>query len=134
MQSQDEDLRERYCYEWARYELSLIKLDPASVDLDDMLQHYNYRSLAPLEAHYMVHQCFLPDNYILDNAGALAGIPTAIVHGRYDVICPPRDAYPLPRSLPGSRMHFVCAGHSASEEAIRETLIAELARFSQELE
>jgi len=86
--------------------------------------------LAPLEAHYMVHQCFLPDNYVLDNAGALSGIPTAIVHGRYDVICPPRDAYTLHQFLPGSRLHFVCAGHSASEEAIREALIAELARFA----
>jgi proline iminopeptidase len=133
MQSSDENVRERYCYEWARYELSLVKLDPASVDLDDMLTHYNYRSLAPLEAHYMAHQCFLPDNYILDNAAALSGIPTAIVHGRYDVICPPRDAYTLHRFLPDSRMNFVCAGHSASEGAIRETLVAELARFAKEL-
>jgi proline iminopeptidase len=133
MQSPDETQRERYCYEWARYELSLIKLDPASVDLDDMLNHYNYRSLAPLEAHYMAHQCFLPDDYILDNVGVLSGIPTAIVHGRYDVICPPRDAYTLHQFLPDSRLHFVCAGHSASEEAIREVLIAELARLSTEL-
>lgn len=134
MESDDEDERERYRREWARYELSLIKLDPASVDLEEMLRHYNYRSLAPLEAHYMANQCFLPDGYILDNAAALEGIPATIVHGRYDVICPPRDAYALHGRLPGSALHFVCAGHSAGEEAIGEKLRAELARFTRELQ
>ncbi len=133
MQSDDEDVRERFCYEWARYELSLIKLDPDSFDLDDLLEHYNYRSLAPLEAHYMASRCFIPDNYILDNASLLAGIPTSIVHGRYDVVCLARDAYKLHRHLPGSAMHFVCAGHSASEDAIKEKLVAELRRFAEML-
>ncbi len=131
MQSDDEDVRERFCYEWARYELSLIKLDPDSVDLDDLLEHYNYRSLAPLEAHYMAGQCFIPDNYILGNASTLAGIPTSIVHGRYDVICLAQDAYKLHQHLPGSQMHFVSAGHSASEEAIKGKLMAELGRFAE---
>ncbi len=130
MQSADQDVRGRFCYEWAHYELSLIKLDAASLDMDEMLEHYNYRSLAPLEAHYVVNRCFLPDKYVLDHAGTLAGIPASIVHGRYDVICPPRDAYELHRRLPDSAMHFVCAGHSASEPKIREKLIEELGRLS----
>ncbi len=130
MRSADEEVRERYCYEWAHYELSLIKLDAASLDMDEMLEHYNYRSLAPLEAHYVVNRCFLPDKYVLDHAGTLAGIPASIVHGRYDVICPPRDAYELHRRLPDSAMHFLCAGHSASEPKIREKLIEELGRLS----
>ena len=130
MQSPDEDVRERFCYEWAHYELSLIKLDTASLDMKEMLEHYNYRSLAPLEAHYVVNQCFLPDRYILDHADTLSGIPAAIVHGRYDVICPPQDAYELHKTLAGSTLHFVCAGHSASESAIREKLIEELARLT----
>ncbi len=32
-------------------------------------------------------------DYILDNASVLDGIPTSIVHGRYDVICLAQDAY-----------------------------------------
>jgi proline iminopeptidase len=130
MQSPDEDVRERFCFEWGQYELSLIKLDAASVDVGEMLEHYNYRSLAPLEAHYVVNRCFLPDRYILDNAATLAGIPASIVHGRYDVICPAQDAYELHRALPDSALHFVCAGHSASETEIRKALVAELARLT----
>ena len=133
MQSDDEDVRERFCYEWARYELLLIKLDPDSLDLDDLLKHYNYRSLSPIEAHYMAGRCFRPDDYILDNASALADIPTSIVHGRYDVICLARDAYKLHQHLPGSAMHFVCAGHSASEELVKGKLVAELGRFAESL-
>ncbi|MCH7491604.1 MAG: prolyl aminopeptidase [Gemmatimonadetes bacterium] len=133
MCSSDEDVRERFCYEWARYELSLIKLDAASIDMKDMLEHYNYRSLAPLEAYYMANRCFLAEDYVLRNAERLVGIPTSIVHGRYDVICPAQQAYDLHAKLPGSRLHFVLAGHSASETAIREKLIGELERFARDL-
>ncbi len=111
--------------------MSLTKLDPDSFDLDDLLEHYNYRSLAPLEAHYMAARCFIPDNSILDNASALAGIPTSIVHGRYDIICLAQDACKLHQHLPGSQMHFVCAGHSASEEAIKGKLVTELGRLAE---
>ena len=130
MRSSDEEIRERYCYEWAHYELSLIKLDEAAVNMTEMLEHYNYRSLAPLEAHYMANRCFLPEGYILDHVGVLANTPASIVHGRYDIICPARDAYELHRRWPDSQLHFVCAGHSASEEAIRDKLIAEMDRFA----
>ena len=127
----DED-RERFTYEWARYELSLIKLnwlnwlDWQGADLDEMLEHYNYRSLAPLEAHYMANACFLPDRYILDRLGDIPRVPTSIVHGRYDVLCPPRPAYELHRGLEGSTLSFVRAGHSSSEEAIRAALVEQL--------
>ncbi|HSF18454.1 MAG TPA: prolyl aminopeptidase [Vicinamibacteria bacterium] len=126
MLSGDERERERYCYEWARYELALLKLDWTETPMRELLEHYNYRSLAPLEAHYTAHGFFLPEDYILRNAGALEGKPVSIVHGRYDMLCPPRQAFELHRNLPGSTLRYVRAGHSSSEEAIRAALIEEL--------
>lgn len=129
MQSEDEQRRERFTYEWALYELSCIKLDLPFTEVEGLLEEYSYRSLAPLEAHYMANHCFVPDGYVLDHADVLADIPTAIVHGRYDAICLARDAYRLHQSLAGSTLQFVCAGHSASEPAIASQLRTELANM-----
>jgi proline iminopeptidase len=131
MTSGPERERERFCYEWARYELSIIKLDWPGSDSEvaEILGHYNYRSLAPLEAHYMANRCFLPENYLLANAGRLPAVPVSIVHGRYDVLCPPKDAYELHRRIPDSRLRYVPAGHASSEPAIREALVSELERL-----
>jgi proline iminopeptidase len=133
MTSDDEDARERFAYEWALYELSCVKLDTTPADVAAMLDAYSYRSLAPLEAHYMAHQCFLPDDYILNGVDGIAHIPASIVHGRYDAICLARDAYRLHLGLPGSRLTFVCAGHSASEPAIADALVIELRRLAASL-
>lgn len=128
MASDDDAERERFCYEWARYELSLVKLDGPGDDLDELLRHYSYRSLAPLEAHYIGNNCFLPDGYILEHAPELT-MPSVIVHGRYDVICPAEQAYRLHRALPNARVRFVTAGHSSSEPAIHAALIEEAAEL-----
>jgi proline iminopeptidase len=133
MQADDEQRRELFTYEWALYELSCIKLELPPTEVEGLLEHYSYRSLAPLEAHYMAHQCFVPDNYVLDHANVLAGIPTSIVHGRYDAICLARDAYRLHQSLRGSTLQFVCAGHSASEPAIARALRAELGNMAMRM-
>lgn len=127
-----EEERERFTYEWARYELSLLKLDWEATDLEEMLEHYNYRSLAPLEAHFTANDFFLPDGYILEHLDHLPDVPVSIVHGRYDVLCPPRPAYELHGRIEGSVLHFVRAGHSSGEEAIRKALIDELKRWVDE--
>ena len=41
-------------------------------------------------------------------------------------------SYDLHAKLPCSRLHFVVAGHSASETAIREKLVQELERFAKD--
>lgn len=50
---------------------------------------------AQIEAHYFDNNLFLPAGYLLDNAHILANIPTHIVHGRYDQVCPLTQAESL---------------------------------------
>lgn len=38
--------------------------------------------------HYEMNHEFIPDNYIIDSIETIAHIPTIIVHGRYDILCP----------------------------------------------
>lgn len=79
---------------------------------------------ARIEAHYFVHNCFLEDGQILRNAYKIRGIPTSIVHGRLDLLCPPQAAWRLHHALPGSDLHLIVgAGHGAREPGTLEKLI-----------
>lgn len=50
---------------------------------------------AKMFIYYEMHHEFIPDNYILDNINKISHIPTVIVHGRYDVLCPLEKAKQL---------------------------------------
>ena len=80
-------------------------------------------SLARLEAHYFRHGMFLQPDQLLRDAGKLRHIPTTIVHGRYDIICPVKTALDLHRALPEAELHIVLAGHSSADPAIVDALV-----------
>ena len=51
-------------------------------------------------------------------------IPTVIVQGRYDVVCPAKSAWDLHREFPESKLHLVqTAGHSCYEKGITSKLV-----------
>ncbi len=125
MREGDKQTKHTLTYEWARYEMSLLHLQTNEKRIDEDLQKLSFESLSPIEIHYMLNNCFLSKNYILDNLKKLANKPTTIVQGRYDVICPPKSAYILHKALPHSSLYFVVAGHSSSESEITKKLIEE---------
>ena len=80
--------------------------------------------MARIEAHYFINNSFLEDNALLKNADKLKGIPTWIVHGRYDVVCPIEQAYLLHQAMPEAEFNIIRdAGHSAFEPGITDRLI-----------
>ena len=87
------------------------------------------------EAHYFSNDCFLRPNQLLDDANRLAGIPTVIIQGRYDFLCPPATSAMLAQKLPGSRVVTIeNAGHAMSEPGVFEAMkraIAEVARIAR---
>jgi len=83
-----------------------------------------------IENYYMANQCFLNEGQLLENADKLTNIPTIIVNGRYDVICPPITAYKLHKKLPKSKLWIIEAvGHSASEPGIEAALVKAVKEF-----
>ncbi|MGI9302480.1 MAG: prolyl aminopeptidase [Gammaproteobacteria bacterium] len=122
--SSDEAERLAAAKEWSVWEgrtLSL-KTDP------DIVSHFagahTALGIARIECHYFVNDCFMAPNQLLDNAARLHGIPGAIVHGRYDVICPVDQAYALHDAWPEADFTVVPdAGHAASEPGIVDALI-----------
>jgi proline iminopeptidase len=88
-------------------------------------------AFARIECHYFVNRGFFESpTQLLDGMSALAGVPAVLVHGRYDVICPPRNAWRLHRAWPGSELCYVeDAGHSANEPGIAAALVEATDRF-----
>jgi proline iminopeptidase len=91
-------------------------------------------SMARIECHYFVNDCFVGPNHILDNADRLKGLPGVIVQGRYDVVCPTDQAYALHEAWPEARFEVVDdAGHSAGEPGIVDALLRATDDFAARL-
>ena len=89
-------------------------------------------AFARIEAHYFVNGGFFRrDDQLLREVGRIRHIPSVIVQGRYDVVCPMRSAWDLHRAWPEAELVVVPdAGHSMSESGIRAALIAHTHGFA----
>ena len=119
------EIRSTAAKAWSVWEGSTSKLffDPAFVERfagDDFADAF-----ARIECHYFVNKGFFPeDGWILKNVDKIRHIPTWIIQGRYDVVCPATSAYELNQAWPESKLHIIPdAGHSASEPGIKSMLI-----------
>ncbi|MEO0998743.1 MAG: prolyl aminopeptidase, partial [Pseudomonadota bacterium] len=110
---------------WTRWEASMMTLLPDPAALEQMIGDHSALSIARIESFYTANGFFLPaDNYVLDNAGAMATIPCRIVHGRYDTICPPISAWELSKALPNSTLTLVPDGaHSPLDGGMTAELV-----------
>lgn len=67
--------------------------------------------------HYEAHDWFIEDDQIIKNIDAIKHIPTIIVHGRYDILCPIKKAADLADSLDKAELVIAgTSGHSLSVE------------------
>lgn len=108
---------------WANWENAL-----ASVHSDGPLGESpsDYaRAFARLENHYFANGGFLEcDGWILQQKHKIAHIPTVIVQGRYDMICPPVSAAKLAKGWDLAQLKIIpLAGHALSEPGISEALV-----------
>jgi len=90
-------------------------------------------AFARIECHYFMNNSFFPtDNYLIENVGGIRGIPSVIVQGRYDVVCPIMSAWELHRAWPEARLKIIPdAGHSISEPGIVDALIEATDNFGR---
>ncbi|HSD60963.1 MAG TPA: prolyl aminopeptidase [Burkholderiales bacterium] len=117
---------------WNAYESAVMALAEPGAPAATMPDEAAVARLR-VHTHYLAHGCFLPASGALPGAGALAGIPVTLVHGRLDFVCPPENALALARALPEARLRLLeGAGHSQMEPAMARALVQELARFAAE--
>jgi proline iminopeptidase len=89
-------------------------------------------AFARIENHYFVNGGFFEEEgQLLRDAHRIQDIPGAIVHGRYDVVCPIQNAFDLHRVWPKSELLVsATAGHSAFEDENIGALVAATDRFA----
>jgi proline iminopeptidase len=115
---------------WSIYEGSCSSLIPNEMIVANFGSDRVSLGLARMESHYFMHKIFLPDNFLLDNVGRIRHIPTTIVQGRYDVVCPIVSADDLSKAFPEAEYHIINdAGHSAFEPGTRAKLIETMERL-----
>lgn len=105
----------------ARSAKAYSELERSVMSLDDSYLPLNADDFEPsgmiIEMRYLSKRCFLPDRFILKNAGKLK-MPLYIVQGRYDFVCPPQTAYLLSKTAPNAHLTWTVAGHKGEHETI----------------
>jgi proline iminopeptidase len=115
---------------WSVYEGSCSTLLPDPDELKNFAGDVLALGLARMETHYFCNNIFLPENFLLENVGRIRHIPTFIVQGRYDLVCPIRTADDLTQAWPEARYTIVPdAGHAKIEPGIRKALLDGMDRF-----
>ncbi len=129
--SGDEKTRLSAARAWSVWEGSTSKLFPS----EDLMNHWEGEqealSLARIECHYFMNDSFFPsENYLIENVDKIRHIPTVIVQGRYDVVCPATSAWDLHKAFPEADLQIIRdAGHSISEPGITAALIEATDKF-----
>lgn len=119
----DEKIRLDAAKAWSRWEGSTVKLIPDP----RLISHFEEDialAIARIECHYFVNNAWLEENQLIRNVDRIRHIPTYIVHGRYDVVCPAKNAWDLHKAFPEAHLSLVPdAGHAFNEPGILNALI-----------
>ncbi len=130
MKSKNKKISKKYTKAWATYEFSVSKLEYSEKKVKELLKDIKYEAFSLIELHYLINDCFFPRNYILKNVKKIK-CPVYIVHGRYDLVCPPLSAYLLHKKIRNSRLYFTIAGHSSGDSENEKMLINEMDKLGK---
>jgi proline iminopeptidase len=132
--SDDVAIRQEAAKAWSIWEASTSKLIPDTGLVERFGEGSFADAFARIECHYFINGGFFENpNQLIDNVDTIRHIPTVIVQGRYDVVCPMVSAWELHRAWPESELIIVeDAGHSATEVGITSALVEACDRFTEE--
>lgn len=120
---------------WSIWEGTTATLQPNRSVLDYFADPHLALSIARIESHYFINQCFMRENQLLEEIDKIQDIPGFIVHGRYDVICPIDQAIDLHEAWPKSQLKVIAsAGHAVSEPGITQALVESTSQMLRLLE
>ena len=119
---------------WVRYEKTLSggparqesDIAPESEEAERLLAKYR------VQVFYLARRCFLGEARLLHWVSLLQRIPTAIVHGRLDLVCRPSNAWRVHQTLHGSRLRLVDGcGHDPFVPAMAQAVTGAIDHFAE---
>ncbi|GAA5932452.1 uncharacterized protein JCM15063_001229 [Sporobolomyces koalae] len=124
--SEDSAVRAEAGRAWSRWEMATSRIEIDDKYLERADEPGFADAFARIECHYFINAGFFPqDGHLLSKSemDKIRHIPTWIVQGRYDAVCPARTAWDLHKAFPEAHFEIVTAGHSSAETAIERKLI-----------
>ena len=131
--SNDDSVRIEAAKAWSIWEASTSKLIQSEESIHAFEDAKVAEAFARIECHYFTNRGFFDtDEWLLENVDKIKHIPTVIVQGRYDVVCPMISAWELHRAFPEADFEIVQdAGHSMTEKGIAAKLVEYTDKFSE---
>ena len=124
--SDEEEKKLSAAIAWSRWEGSTSSLS-YNPDMANSFSNPKFAlAFALIENHYFVNKGFLEHENQLIETGIdiIRHIPTTIVQGRYDIVCPMATAWELPKNWPEAKLIIApSSGHTAFEKEITHELI-----------
>ncbi|KAI9921328.1 hypothetical protein PsorP6_000869 [Peronosclerospora sorghi] len=130
--SDDPTIRIPAAVAWTTWEKTTSNLIPPMNAADKATDDEKFaEAFARIENHYFINKGFFPhDEFLNNNVDKIRHIPTVIVQGRYDVVCPMKTAWDFHKVFPEADFRVVqTAGHSAMEPGIAKELVDATNRF-----
>jgi proline iminopeptidase len=117
---------------WSVYEGSTLSLVQDAERVRLFASDRYAIAFARIECHYFVNRGFFDrDDQLLTNVGRIRHIPCVIVHGRYDVVTPLKNAWDLKAVWPEADLRIVPdAGHAMTEPGIVEEIVTAAHRLA----
>ncbi|MCX5397775.1 prolyl aminopeptidase [Streptomyces sp. NBC_00102] len=124
MESADPAVRERAADDWCAWEDAVLSEEgqpPAYTGRPSR----DRLAFVRICSHYFAHAAWLEDGQLIRDAGRLAGIPGALIHGRFDLGAPLTTAWELARAWPDAELTVIAdAGHLGGAATSRAELEA----------
>lgn len=115
--------------QWNAYEGNIMSLRPSNGSGSPVSDEVQL-ARARIQLHYILNGCFVGHRHLLNEVSTLANIPTTIVQGRYDMVCPPLTAWELQQAMPHAQFYMIAdAGHSGMEPGTTSALVAATEQF-----
>jgi proline iminopeptidase len=129
----DAQVRLRAAKAWSIWEGSTLSLLQDAERMRQFGVDAYALAFARIEAHYFVNAGFFAsDGQLLADAGRLRDVPGTIIHGRYDVVTPLKNAWDLKQAWPKAELRIVAdAGHAMSEPGITHELVSATRRHGR---
>jgi proline iminopeptidase len=109
---------------WSIWEGSSVTLLPDKNVVNHFSDPHIALSIARIECHYFLNNCFFRPNQLLEDMHKIEHIPGYIVHGRYDMVCPIDQAVLLREHWPNAELKVISdAGHAVTEHGISRALV-----------
>lgn len=90
-------------------------------------------AFARIECHYFINGGFFTgDNHLLEAVPKISHLKGTIIHGRYDVVTPLKNAWDLAKAWPKAELRIVPdAGHAMTEAGIIHEIVAATNKYAE---